>query len=246
MTLARAPLPFALPLAQADILRRRAEILARLCALDEGFCTVPVSGVRGDTLQTLLRLYDERFLGGFLRAKMPMLHVTLSFRLVSAAGKFLYAQRAPGQIAHAEIRLSGDFLMRLQDGPFSLNGLTVSTAQEAFLVVFEHEFCHALEVALCGQTGHSARFLSLANGLFGHTATRHSLPTRRQAAAQNGLLVGSRVRFAFEEKVLCGIVTYIGKRATVMVKSPRGAYHDPRGRRYDKYYVPLDALTRLS
>lgn len=119
-------------------------------------------------------------------------------------------------MCRAEIRMSGDFLFRLNKGPFLLNGLSVSTAQEAFLVVFEHELCHAAENALFGSTGHSSRFLSLAHGLFGHTDTRHSLPTRQQDAAKGGLFVGARVCFCYQGGILSGVVTYVGKTATVM------------------------------
>lgn len=241
----KAALPFAFPLEAAEILRRRSRILTRLCAEDAGFCTIPVRGIGRDTLEKMLRLYDEAFLSGTLRRAMPGLLVTLSARLTSSAGKFLCARGAFGRIQSAEIRMSSDFLMRLDEGPFSLNGLSVATPQEAFLVVFEHELCHALETALYGQTGHSGRFLALANGLFGHTATRHSLPTRRQEAARDGLTLGSRVSFAYQERTLGGIVTYIGKQATVMVPDARGEYRDRSGQRYAKYRVPLGCLRQI-
>ena len=232
-------LPFSLP-APGEVVLRRARILAALLAADEGFCAVPVRGIRAETLQRMLSLYDDAFLGGFLTRFYGRLEVTLYTRLISAAGKFVYTRgRAP---VNAEIRLSGDFLFRLTEGPFLLNGLSVATPQEAFLVVFEHELCHAAEFALYGQTGHTRRFLTLANALFAHTDTRHSLPTRRSEAAKNGLLVGSRVRFPFEGRTLTGTVSYIGKTATVMVPDARGGYRDSRGRRYAKYRVPLSLL----
>ena len=241
----KATLPFAFPLEAAEILRRRSLILTKLCAQDEGFCTIPVRGISRDTLAEMLRLYDECFLGGCLQRAMGCLRVTLSARLTSSAGKFLCTRGMLRQIKGAEIRMSSDFLTRLDEGPFQLNGLSVATPQEAFLVVFEHELCHALETALYGQTGHSARFLRLAKGLFGHTATRHSLPTRRQEAARDGLLVGSCVCFAFKGSMLSGVLTYIGKQATVMVPDARGEYRDRRGQRYTKYRVPLDHLKRI-
>lgn len=241
----KATLPFAFPLEAAQILRRRSLILTRLCAQDEGFCTIPVQGISGDTLAEMLRLYDECFLSGYLKRTMGCLRVTLSARLTSSAGKFLCARGMLRQIKSAEIRMSSDFLTRLDKGPFQLNGLSVATPQEAFLVVFEHELCHALETALCGQTGHSARFLGLAKGLFGHTATCHSLPTRRQEAARDGLIVGSRVCLPFKGSSVSGVVTYIGKQATVMVPDVRGEYRDRRGQRYTKYRVPLDHLKRI-
>lgn len=242
----KTALPFAFPLETAEILRRRSLILTRLCAQDEGFCTIPVRGIGKDTLKEMLRLYDEAFLGGYLRQSLPCLCVTLSARLTSSAGKFLCTRDMLRQIRQAEIRMSSDFLTRLDDGPFQLNGLSVATPQEAFLVVFEHELCHALETALYGQTGHSGRFLGLAKGLFGHTATRHSLPTRKQMAARDGLVIGSRVFFSYRESTLSGVVTYIGKQATIMVPDAHGEYRDRSGRRYTKYRVPLDLLKTTS
>ena len=239
-----ASLPFPFPLPQEEIRRRRASLLASLLAMDDGFCALPVKSLNPCTLSAALDGYDRLFLNGYLARAYGQINVTLSSRLTSSAGKFIYMRNPAIRLEKAEIRMSSDFLFRLNDGPFTLNGLTVATPQEAFLVVFEHELCHALETALYGSTGHSKRFLSLANGLFGHTQTRHSLPTRMQEAAQNGLSVGTRVSFPYEGKQLTGRITYIGKSATVMVLSLRGAYRDKMGRRYTKYRVPLELLMK--
>ena len=236
-------LPFSFPLPNSEILHRRAMVLAALCASDEGFCAVPVASIRKQTLAQMLRLYDQLFFSGFLCHAYGRIDVTLSQRLTSSAGKFMYARSGASRLSHAEIRMSGDFLFRLNKGPFLLNGLSVATPQEAFLVVFEHELCHAVENALFGSTGHSSRFLSLAHGLFGHTDTRHSLPTRMQEAASEGLTPGAKVCFWYQGGVLNGIVTYVGKTATVMVEDRGGAYRDRQGRRYTKYRVPLEHLT---
>lgn len=235
--------PFTLPLTADEIRRRRAVILTALCAEDDGFCAVPVASVRKQTLLRMLELYDKLFFSGFLGRAYGQIDVTLSQRLTSSAGKFIYMRGGASRMRRAEIRMSGDFLFRLNKGPFLLNGLSVATAQEAFLVVFEHELCHAAENALFGSTGHSSRFLSLAHGLFGHTDTRHSLPTRRQDAAEEGLFVGARACFCYRGGVMSGIVTYVGKTATVMVEDKRGAYRDREGKRYAKYRVPLEHLT---
>ena len=239
-----APLPFPFPLSQADVLRRRARILTALCALDDGFARMPARTLQDETLQTMLHLYDVGFFGGLLSRTYGELSVTLSSRLTSSAGKFIYSRAPSRRLRSAEIRMSSDFLFRLDRGPFLLNGLSVATPQEAFLVVFEHELCHAAETALYGGTGHSARFLELAGGLFGHTGTRHSLPTRREDAAKTGLTVGSAVRFQKEGKTVRGLLTYVGKTATVMVRDPRGPYRDRAGRRYAKYRVAVSALER--
>ena len=184
MTAMIRQLPFAFPLSASDIREKRAAILSALLARDEGFCYVPVKSLRVSTLSEMLRLYDNAFLSGFLARAFGKIEVTCSSRLTSAAGKFIYQRNVAARMEKAEIRLSSDFLFRLNEGPFTLNGISVATAQEAFLAVFEHELCHALETALYGSTGHTKRFLALANGLFGHTDIRHSLPTRKQEAAR--------------------------------------------------------------
>ena len=238
-------LPFPFPLDKSVIFHRRALILPQLLSQDDEFCRIP-SGLPGAvTLSSMLQLYDRLFFSGFLLKRFPQLRVTLSSRLTSSAGKFIYVRGAFGRISQTEIRMSSDFLTRLHEGPFLLNGLSVATAQEAFLVVFEHELCHAAEAALYRSTGHSDRFLALANGLFGHTATRHSLPTRKQEAAQDGLYIGSKVSFSHDGKHLQGIVSYIGKSVTVMVPSISGPYRDQRGRRYEKYRVPPHRINLL-
>ena len=236
-------LPFSFPVTEPEITRRRLLILSTLCASNNGFCTIPVSSVHKQTLNQMLRLYDELFLAGFLEKFYGSIDVTLSNRLTSSAGKFIYTRNSTEQMSRVEIRMSGDFLFRLKQGPFVLNGLSASTAQEAFLVVFEHELCHAIENALYGSTGHSSRFLSLAHGLFGHKETKHNLPTRQQEAAAGGLHVGRKVCFHYHGGVLTGTISHIEKNATVMVKDPRGLYQDRTGQRYTKYRVPLEQLS---
>ena len=236
----KARLPFPFPLDHEEIARKRASILNDLMASDKGFACIPVKSISEESLQYLFDAYNDLFLGGSLK-RMPV-QITLSSRLTSCAGKFVFARGAFGRIKQAEIRLSSDYLFRLEFGPFELNGLTVTTPQEAFLLVFEHELCHAVETMLYGRTGHSSSFLSLAIGLFGHTKTRHKLPTRRHEAAQEGIFVGSVVAFDYKGEELSGFISYIGKTATVMVSSSDGEYRDNRGRRYAKYRVPLSRI----
>lgn len=238
----RNRLPFELPLSAPEILRRRARILSELLAMDAAFSVIPVCGIHESTLRKMLDQYDNLFLQGYLARSYHEIKLTLSSRLISAAGKFVYSRNPYGKLKCAEIRMSQDFLTRLKQGPFALNGLYASTPQEAFLMVFEHELCHAIEFSLYGHTGHSNRFLTLANGLFGHTQTKHSLPTRRAEAAQNGLIVGMLVSFTYQNKTLTGRVTYIGKTVTIMVPSPRGEYRDRQGKRFSKYHVPLSEV----
>ena len=214
------------PSSPEEIRERRAAILSSLCHMDQGFGTVSVRSIKMSTLDAMLKAYDTLFFQGALLRTYGSLTVTLSSRLISSAGKFIYCKDPKVRSNKAEIRMSSDFLARLEHGSFSLNGLTVSTPQEAFLLVFEHELCHALETAIYGETGHSNRFLSLANKFFGHTGTKHSLPTRKAEAAKDGIRVGATCSFLYQERVLKGQITYVGKTATVMVQSAAGAYRD--------------------
>lgn len=239
----KKPLPFLFPLNQEVIAQKRAYILGRLISSDEAFSRMPIQGISQQSLNLMRDLYDVLFLGGCL--KKLNVRITLSSRMTSSAGKYIFIRSAFGRIRSPEIRMSSDYLLRLKQGPFELNGLKVDHAQEVFLLVFEHELCHAVEALLYGQTGHSSRFLSLANGLFGHTATRHKLPTRRQEAANDGLHVGMQVNFTYNGREQIGYITYIGKTATVMVSSQQGEYRDQKGRRYTKYRVPLNRLSKV-
>lgn len=234
--------PFSFPDSPEIIWDRRAQILCALCDVDEGFRQIPVRSIATGTLDEMLRQYDAHFFAGKLRPSYAQLKVTLSPRLLSAAGKFLYAPQTPPSKPIGEIRMSSDYLFRLEYGPFSLNGLTVSTPQEAFLIVFEHELCHALEAALYGRTNHGKRFMELARRFFGHTKATHNLPTRRADAANLGMRIGMKASFPYQGQTLTGVITYIGKTASVMVPSRTGAYRDQKGTRYEKYSVPLESL----
>ena len=230
------------PASADEILDRRAQILAQLLHTDKLFGDIPVKGIAPETLEAMLRLYDELFFDHALRDAYGKLSVTISGRLLSAAGQFIYAKNAARRTSKAEIRMSSDFLFRLSYGSYTLNGLTVMTPQEAFLLIFEHELIHALETALYGKTDHGKRFMMLAGRFFGHTAATHHLPTRKLEAAQHGIRVGARCSFVYQEKTLSGQITYVGKTATVMVQSATGEYRDSRGLRYTKYRVPLSQL----
>lgn len=236
--------PFSIPLPPDIIQRYRAQILASLINQDPSFAATPIVSIRQQTLDDMLSLYDRIFLTGYLKTHFCPIRISLSSRLTSSAGKFVYSKDPVKQHSTAEIRLSNDIFPRLKNGPFHLNGLCVKTPQEALLIVFEHELCHALEAALYGSTGHSSRFLQLATGLFGHTTTRHALPTRRTAAAQSGFVVGQKVSFFYNKHTLVGVLTYVGKTGTVMVPDLQGAYRDRTGKRYQKYRVPLHLLER--
>ena len=236
------PLSFSTNNTPNEITRIRGKILADLMAQDAGFARVPVRSISTKTLKRMLQLYDTWFFSSALLKYYSTFDVTMSSRLLKSAGKFITPGRKNAKTC--EIRMSSDFLFRLGTGTYKLNGLIAHSPQEAFLIVFEHELCHAIENAIYGSTGHSSRFMFFAHGIFGHTDTVHSLPTRQQEAAASGIKVGSRVSFSFEGKQLVGYVSYVGKTARVMVPDPRGNYHlesNPH-QKFLKYQVPLSML----
>jgi hypothetical protein len=121
-------------------------------------------------------------------------------------------------------------------------GLPCRTRLEALQRIFEHELVHLAEW-LCWGESHCGRprFQGIAKRLFLHRAHTHQLITRSERAARDGIIVGSRVAFAFRGRPLTGRVNRITKRATVLVEDARA----PRwsdGRRYARYYVPLGRL----
>lgn len=242
-----SPFPFSTSNSPAVIQHKRSQILEALIKADPRFGAIPVLSVKYSTLQLMLQYYDAVFLGGILGQRYHSIKVTASSRLLSAAGKFIHPKTLTAY-PDAEIRMSSDFLFRMKEGPFELNGLTVPTPQEAFLVVFEHELCHAVEFAYYGATGHSSRFMYFARGVFGHTKHTHELPTiAAETTQKTGISVGSHVSFPYEGQTLSGIVSYLGKSARVMVPSPRGNYYmnNDHSKTYLKYQVPVSLLTRI-
>ncbi len=235
--------PFPCPLEPPETARLRAEVRRQLLCAWPALAHSPICRLEPAVLAEMLRLYDELFFDGLFARRLPQLCVVGTPRMTRCAGKFCARVLADGT-TDVQIRMSTDFLFRLHEGPFSVNGIDACDALEAFQLVFEHELCHAAEWALYGAcSAHRSTFRALSQGLFQHRTCTHALPTRAQEAAALGIGVGAHVSFPFEGRTLRGIVSRVGKTASVMVPSPVGAWHDKRGRRYVKYTVPLGLLT---
>lgn len=236
-------LPIACPLTPASIHTKRDEALRRVVARYPGLREVPPSSLSHEMLAYMLTVYDDLFFRGFLATQQRAeVHITASTRMTRSAGTCSVTV-APRRAPRIEIRMGVDFLFRLTEGPFEVNGLRVESPLEAFFCVLEHELCHALDFLFHGtMDGHSRRFTALTQGLFGHTRNTHTLPTRAQDAAHMGCGVGHWVHFPYQGHELCGQVSRVGKTASVMVPDAQGAWHDAEGQRYAKYTVPLRAL----
>ena len=240
-----ASLPFSLLLPADTICARRADILRRVLAAFPVLRHAPPPELPGEALPFMLRAYDEVFLNGYLGAqRIAPLCIAASVRMTRAAGTCTIRRPVAGR-PQIEIRMGIDFLFRLSEGPFTVNGLCFDTPLEAFLCVLEHELCHALDFLLRGVfERHGPHFKALSKGLFGHTACTHALPTRAQEAAAAGIGVGQWVTFPYEDKMLHGRVSRVGKTASVMVPDRRGGYADVAGQRYSKFTVPLSVVRR--
>ena len=208
------------------------------------------TAIHADDLATLFDAYDHAFFRGGCREALGSLRLDfrISTRMTRAGGKtFRYTPRNGTQ--WFEIAVSAPLLFqtfRDVDRHVTVCGRRCDNRLEALQRIFEHELIHLVELLAWDNSECSARrFQSIASRLFSHQAHTHNLITQSErAAAQFGLRPGSRVRFRFEGAEFVGVLNGVTKRATGLVESPRGERYS-NGRRYLKFYVPLEELTAL-
>lgn len=201
-------------------------------------------------LRFLFRAYDDGFLGGLCRRAVAPGKVAfrLSQRMTRTAGKATRFTR-PSGVPDYELSVSTTLLFDgfgPADRRAIVAGLPCASRLEALQRIFEHELVHLIEfVAWKKSSCRGARFRQIASRLFMHEEFTHQLITRRERAAAMGVVVGSPVAFTIDGQRLVGRVNRITKRATVLVSDPGGEEYDD-GKRYSKYYVPLNVLTPRS
>lgn len=201
-------------------------------------------------LKLMFDLYDKFFFGNwFKNSYQGKLKFSLSRRMTKSAGSTICPKNIAGiklEELVLEIRIGVDFLFNYDvvEGPKPVCGVNTSDSLQALQLVFEHELCHVIEyICFHSSKCSGARFRTIANNLFGHTASHHNLPTYKQIANQNfELNIGDTVFFTFKGKKLKGILNNIKKRATVLVPDKNGPFGDNQGNTYSKYYVPLKLL----
>lgn len=206
-------------------------------------------------LQLVLTLYDREFFGGWLGEQVRRetgqdVRLGVSGRMTRAGGKMMHRwRRGPdGRKKHwYEMVIAGDLLARsfpAGGGPVKVCGLPCPDAMSALQRLMEHEIVHLAEFLAWGESRCGGkRFKVIAARLFGHRDTKHELlTTRKQAATEHKISVGQWVRFDFQGRGLTGRVNRILRRATVLVEDRRGSRYSD-GKRYRKYYVPLNLLT---
>lgn len=207
-----------------------------------------LNGITNKDLWLLFYLYDEVFLNYYFKEKFKgQFKFSFSKQLTSSAGitkcpKNL-SKLKPEQYTF-EIKISSNFLLDFYkaDRDKKVSGYIVNNPLEAMMIVFEHELCHCIEyIESFKSSCKKQAFKQMANNIFGHTEVVHALPTKREInILEYGFKPGDKVYFEFENKLICGIVSRINKRATVMVADKKGRYRDGAGKRYTKFYVPIE------
>ncbi|QEG42137.1 SprT family zinc-dependent metalloprotease [Roseimaritima ulvae] len=206
-----------------------------------------------DDLQRMAKMYDAMFFDGMLLplAKKEGLTFGWSARMTKNAGKTVTHYPAGyrrGDPRRFEIILSSSLLFQTFSDinrPVEVTGIMCKNRLQAMQRVLEHELVHLIEMLVWDDSSCSkSPFQKIANRFFGHTQHQHDLITQRERAARKFKIgVGTHVRFDYEGQALRGVVNRITRRATVLVPDAGGAMFND-GKRYRKYYVPLEHLRR--
>ncbi|MEM9412881.1 MAG: hypothetical protein AAGA30_17350 [Planctomycetota bacterium] len=151
------------------------------------------------------------------------------------------------QIQDFEIAISSTLLFESfrDDKPILVTGILCGDRLQALKRIMEHEMIHLIEMLIWKNSNCSAlRFRNIAKNIFRHRQSSHQLITPRDRAEQQfDISTGDWVKFKNGNHLLLGFVNRITKRATILVPSQSGVrYND--GKRYDKYYVPLNKLAK--
>jgi hypothetical protein len=206
-------------------------------------------------LGRMLELYDEMFFDRncLELAKKFGLSCRLSSRMTRAGGKttrtsftdrFGRTEKTTYEIALSTSLLFQTF--RDDQRRVRVCGIQCASRLEAMQRIVEHELIHLSEMLVwidsdCAKT----RFQNITYRLFGHTEHRHELVTQHERAKNEfNIRLGDRVQFRVDNQQKLGRVNRITRRATVLVESMKGQLFTD-GKRYERYYVPLNALRKV-
>lgn len=240
-----------------DFMVRQSDIYQQLLSESAYLSAGNFSKVHPQDLEMMFREYDARFFDGLCTKLLQEQGCPLSFRLsnrMTRSGGMTSRRdwRAPHPHAgerHYEITASSFLLFdNFQPGSREITvcGATCEDRLQALQRIMEHEIVHLIEMLVWDRSSCAAkRFQGIAARWFQHQQFSHSLITpREKAQTEYGIRAGMAVSFDFEGRTIKGIVNRINKRATVLVPDRKGEpYSD--GRRYQKYYVPLQHLKRV-
>lgn len=247
-----------------DIVRHRSranqaywqtEIHNQMLRNSDSIRTPNFSKISSADLGVLFQLTDECFFDGSVGrlcesvAKRP-LSFRLSTRMTTSGGMTtmhsIGSKRSPKQIEF-EIAIATTPLFHTfkESTGAKVGGMNCRSRLEALQRIMEHEMVHLIELLLWHDSNCAAsQFKRIAKRFFRHTESNHQLLTPTDLARKRlGIQPGDRVRFAVEGREFTGYVNRITKRATVLVEDPDGIQYSD-GRKYHKFYVPLQRLKR--
>lgn len=207
-------------------------------------------------LGLLFQINDEYFFEGEVTKLCERIaHRPLSFRLstrMTSAGGMTTMQtsriRKKPQIDFEIAIATTPLFASFRDEEHAIvSGINCNDRLEALQRIMEHEMVHLIEMLLWTESNCSANpFKNIVNRFFGHTESKHQLLTPRDLAKNKlGISPGDQVQFHADGLIVQGHVNRITKRATVLVPHAQGQQYDD-GRKYKKYYVPLNQLRRAS
>lgn len=236
-----------------EIEKKRRAIRKSLISRSPYITSGVISRMAESDLEILFNFYDDTFFKKcFQESFAGKLRFSLSTRMTRSAGKTSYprnlADLSPDQHEY-EIRVGISFFFNYNQlhRDKTVNGIKTKDALEALQLVFEHEIVHLIELYCCGESScRKERFKMMAKNIFGHTDSYHHLPTEKEiACTKYGFHAGDPVCFAYEGREYRGFIKQINKRATVMVPDKGGPFQDQKGKRYNKWYIPIPLLKKL-
>ena len=168
----------------------------------------------------------------------------------NAAGRFGRGRRSqPESRRHFEIAISSTLLFNttFESQRIKVGGVATFHRLDALQRIFEHELVHLLEMVVWDDSSCARwRFKSIAERFFGHLESNHQLLTPSETArSEYGITSGDMVKFHHKGIQLTGVVNSINRRATVLVASDKGGELFDDNRRYQRFYVPLERLSRV-
>lgn len=249
-----------LKLDESQIRSRRSQIAQRLMSESPAIRDINFSTINTRDLFELFVNYDELFfdnqLAAVFNARDHVLKFRLSSRMTSTGGMTTYHRTKPGRMAtrscrHFEIAISSTLLFNTafeERAGIKVGGVATRHRLDALQRIFEHELVHLLEMVVWDDSSCArSRFKSIAGRFFGHLESNHQLLTPTETArSEFGITTGDTVRFLHKGSELTGIINGINRRATVLVPDDRAGELFADNRRYQRFYVPLNRLVKVS
>ena len=204
-------------------------------------------------LGMLFQITDEEIFDGLLgqlceKSSCKPLSFRLSTRMTTCGGMTtMQRENRRGALPEFEIAIATSPLFDTfkVDSAAKVGGLVCHDRLQALQRIMEHEMLHLAELLLFSDSNcNGNQFRNYAKRHFGHTESNHRLLTPRDVARKKlGISPGDAVVFKLGGRSVRGVVNRITKRATVLVTDPKGTKYSD-GKRYSKFYVPLNLLRK--